>query len=188
MSNSFEAWSQTVVAELDAVFRRIKDADVEALIEAIASHDRIFTLGAGREGIGVRAFTMRLTHLGKEAHWVWDETTPAIGPGDLFICACGSADVGHENYICEQAKKAGATLLLITAATQGGVITEFADIVVHLPAAAYRASGDFVPTQQPMGNLFEQALFIYFDIVVMVARDRMGIKPEEMVARHRNIE
>ena len=39
-----------------------------------------------------------------------------------------------------------------------------------------------------MGNLFEHALYIMYDIVIMMAREEMGIPEEEMVARHRNIE
>ena len=77
--------------------------------------------------------------------------------------------------------------MLITASADG-YLTKVADIVVNVPAAAYRASGDFVKSTQPMGNLFEQTLFIYFDMIVIALRERMGIKAEEMVARHRNIE
>lgn len=187
MSDQFKKLSSNAIRELSEVFERIGDKDVEPLLKAIENHQRIFTLGAGREGLGVRAFTMRLMHLGKEAHWAWDDTTPGIVPGDLFICTCGSADVGHENYMCEQAKKAGATLLLITASGEG-VLTKIADIVVMVPAAAYRASGDFVRSSQLMGNLFEQTILVYFDMIVMALRERLQIKPEEMVARHRNIE
>jgi 6-phospho-3-hexuloisomerase len=45
-----------------------------------------------------------------------------------------------------------------------------------------------VPSVQPMGNLFEQALFITFDAIVMTLRDRKGVTPQEMEARHRNLE
>ena len=39
-----------------------------------------------------------------------------------------------------------------------------------------------------MGNLFEQGLFIFFDVLVMMLREEMNVAPEEMVARHRNVE
>ena len=39
-----------------------------------------------------------------------------------------------------------------------------------------------------MGNLFEQALFILYDVLVMMLREEMGISKEEMVSRHRNVE
>ncbi len=47
----------------------------------------------------------------------------------------------------------------------------------------------FIPeTGQLMGNLFEQSLFIFFDIVSMMFKDAFGITDYEMEMRHRNIE
>lgn len=104
-----------------------------------------------------------------------------------MICACGSANVGHENYVADMAKKNGAKLALITPSSEGFLLS-IADMVVNVPAAAYKAVGDFVPSERLMGNLFEQTLFIFYDILVMMLREEMDIKPEEMVARHRNVE
>lgn len=173
--------------ELTDVFSRMQDKDVRPLLEAIKKAPRIFTLGAGREGLSTRAFTMRLMHLGKEVYWIWDDTTPSIGEGDLMICACGSADVGHENYITKMAKENGADLALITPASEGYILT-IADITVKVPASAYKAVGDFVESNQLMGNLFEQALFLLFDVLIMMLKDEMGISANSMVSRHRNIE
>ena len=45
-----------------------------------------------------------------------------------------------------------------------------------------------IPTRQLMGNLFEQSLFIFFDIVSMMFKDEYDITDHEMEKRHRNIE
>ena len=174
----FKELTDTVLGELEAVFARMQEADVRPLLEAIKSAPRVFLLGAGREGLATRAFAMRLMHLGKAAYWIWDDTTPAIGPGDLM---------GHENYIAQQAKNAGADLALITPAGEGYLLG-IADIVTRVPAAAYKAKGDFVPSEQLMGNLFEQTLFLLYDILVMQLRQELGVSAQEMVARHRNVE
>ncbi|WHH60346.1 6-phospho-3-hexuloisomerase [Petroclostridium sp. X23] len=187
MADRFKELSQMALSELNAVFDRMNDTTVRELLEMIKKAPRIFLLGAGREGLSTRSFAMRLMHLGKKSYWIWDDTTPSIGEGDLFICACGSADVGHENYICEQAKNNGATLALITASS-GGFIAKIADKIVMVPAAAYRAVGNFVPSEQLMGNLFEQTLLILFDVLVMQLREEMNITASEMVSRHRNVE
>lgn len=187
MSDRFKELSAMAVSELQQVFGRMDDTYVRDLLELIKKTDRIFLLGAGREGLSTRAFAMRLMHLGKEVHWIWDDTTPSIGAGDLMICACGSANVGHENYIAQQAKDQGATLALITPAAEGYLIS-LADLVVNVPAAAYKAAGDFVKSEQLMGNLFEQALLILFDVIIMMLREELSISKEEMVARHRNVE
>ena len=132
----FQELSKIALDELSEVFARMSDENVRELLEEIKKADRIFLLGAGREGLSTREFAMRLMHLGKESHWVWDDTTPSMGKGDLFICACGSADVAHENILCDNAKKTGATLLLITPSAKGHIL-DIADKVVRIPATAY---------------------------------------------------
>ena len=187
----FQELSKIALDELSEVFARMSDENVRELLEEIKKADRIFLLGAGREGLSTREFAMRLMHLGKESHWVWDDTTPSMGKGDLFICACGSADVAHENTLCDNAKKTGATLILITPSAKGHIL-EIADKVIRIPATAYKAvynsEDEYVPTVQMMGNQFEQALLVFFDVIVMMISEEMGISKEEMESRHRNIE
>jgi len=189
--NNFQKMANSALDELSNVFTKMNDEDIRPLLDSIEKTDRIFLLGAGREGLSTREFAMRLMHLGKEAHWLWDDTTPAVNPGDLFICACGSADVSHENVICDNAKQAGANLLLITPSSEGYLLS-IADIVIKVPAMAYKAvyhsEDDYVPTNQMMGNQFEQALLIFFDVIVMMLKDEMDLTNEDMEARHRNVE
>lgn len=187
----FSEYSHMALDELEQVFAKMTDQDVRPLLEAIKKTNRIFLLGAGREGLSTRAFAMRLMHLGKEAHWIWEDTAPACRPGDLFICACGSADVSHENTICDNAKRTGATLLLITPSAEGHLLS-IADQVVRVPATAFKAvyhtEEDHVPTRQIMGNQFEQALYVLFDVVVMMLQEELGLTNEDMEAMHRNVE
>lgn len=187
MEDRFKQLSTRVMGELTEVFNRMDDSTVRTLVDEIKSTSRIFLLAAGREGLATKSFAMRLMHLGKEAFWIWDDTTPSIGKGDLMICACGSANVGHENYVADMAKKNGAKLALITPSSAGFLLT-IADTVTNIPAAAYKAVGDFVSSEQLMGNLFEQALFIFYDVLVMMLREEMEVQVEDMVARHRNVE
>ena len=58
-----------------------------------------------------------------------------------------------------------------------------AQVVLWLPAAAYKAKAAVVASAQPMGNLFEQAL------ADPVRPDRRGARRKvQAVARHRNVE
>lgn len=191
MSDRFKELSQVALSELNDVFNRMSDSNVRRLLELIKKSKRIFLLGAGREGLSTREFAMRLMHLGKQSYWVWDDTTPSMKQGDLFICACGSADVAHENILCDNAKNTGATLALVTPSARGHIL-DIADLIVKVPATAYKAvyesDEDHVPTTQMMGNQFEQALLVLFDVLVMMLCEEMGISNEEMESRHRNIE
>lgn len=94
-------------------------------------------------------------------------------------------------YFVTMQRKTGATLILITPSAKGHIL-EIADKVIRIPATAYKAvynsEDEYVPTVQMMGNQFEQALLVFFDVIVMMISEEMGISKEEMESRHRNIE
>ncbi|MFB2580256.1 SIS domain-containing protein [Herbiconiux sp. P15] len=179
--------SSTVVAELGEVFERVPLENITAALDALEKHSRIFVLGIGREGLGTKAFAMRLTHFGKTVHWGWDDTTPAVTADDLFIMPTGPANIPHLHYIAEQVKKTGATLLVATAMPDGPT-AQLADIVLTIPARTYGAEGDVVDTVQPMGSLFEQSLWIFWDVLYLMLVRRTGARFDDLVARHRNFE
>ncbi|GHU80299.1 silent information regulator protein Sir2 [Clostridia bacterium] len=183
----FTEKSRLAMEELAQVFERMSDAEVRPLLDEIKRTPRIFTVGAGREGLSTRSFAMRLAHLGKASHWIWDDTTPAIGQGNLLIAPCGPGSIGHIDHIIARARENGARVAVLSP-SQGGTAIEAADILVRVPAAAYHAEGDFVPSRQLMGNLFEQSLFILYDVLIMVLAEEMGVTPAEMEKRHRNVE
>ncbi|MGC5224956.1 SIS domain-containing protein [Micromonospora sp. DT81.3] len=185
--SEFRDISSTVVAELDEVFRRVPLDHIEAALDALESHQRIFVLGIGREGLGSKAFAMRLTHFGKTVHWGWDDTTPAVTSDDLFIMPTGPANIPHLHYIAQKVKETGATLLVATAVPDGET-AQIADIVLTIPARTYGAEGDVVDTIQAMGSLFEQSLWIFWDVLYLMLVRRTGARFEDLVARHRNFE
>lgn len=170
------------------VFERQDLTELRQFMEEIRKAERIFVMGVGREGIAGRAFAMRLMHLGKEVHWIWDDTTPGMGKGDLLIAINGSGEIGHIHYVVEQAKQTGAAIAVVTGSPNGRT-PALADIVLFVPASVYHGTDDRVtPSVQPMGNLFEQHLFLLFDILVVMLAEEMGVGYEEMEGRHRNVE
>ena len=58
-----------------------------------------------------------------------------------------------------------------------------------VPAAVFNGTDDrAVPSIQPMGNLFEQHLYMLFDMIVMMLEEKMQVSHADMEKRHRNIE
>ena len=177
-----------ILKEYAEVFDRLDDKLVDEFIELLKKHDRIFFIGVGREGMMTRGFAMRLMHMGKEAHWIWDDTTPGIQEGDLLVATNGGGDIGHINYVCEQAKNAGATIAIISGSPSGSC-SKYADFMFFIPACVYRGKDEVVPSIQPMGNLFEQCLLIVSDLIIMKMVDEDPEQSfEKMSARHRNVE
>lgn len=186
---TFEETYTKMLAEYKQVFERMDQENFRAFIETIKSHQRIFCIGVGREGMMTRALAMRLMHMGKESYWIWDDTTPSIGEGDLLIATLGDGKIGHINYVCERAKACGATVYVVTGSPDGTTAKNVADKVLFIPATVYRGTADVVSSSQPMGNLFEQCLLMMFDIAVMTIVDETdGLTYEKMAKRHRSVE
>jgi 6-phospho-3-hexuloisomerase len=60
--------------------------------------------------------------------------------------------------------------------------------VLFIPAAVFKGKAEVVASDQPMGNLFEQALLILLDQIAIALAERLGATREAMIARHRNVE
>lgn len=188
LKNEYNRITEALVAEHVQVFKAQNLNEVKELMDAITAAKRIFALGAGREGIATRAFAMRLSHLGKETHWIWDDTTPGMGKGDLLIMSSGSGKIGHIHYIAEQAKKTGASLAIVTG-TPKEMTPALADVVLFVPACVFNGTdARCIPSIQPMGSLYEQHLFLLYDTIVLMLESEMNLSHEEMEARHRNVE
>lgn len=188
LEKSYKKMYETVLKEHEDVFKKQDIEELIKFINVIIKAKRIFLMGVGREGIATRAFAMRLMHLGKETHWIWDDTTPGMSEGDLFIATNGSGQIGHIHYVIEEAKKTKATVAVITGSPKEKS-PALADCVLFVPAAVYNGSDNrVVPSVQPMGNLFEQHSFMLFDIIIMLIEEELKLSHDEMAARHRNVE
>jgi 6-phospho-3-hexuloisomerase len=180
-------YARTIVTELSDVFSRLDENEITSFEDLIIKARRIIVIGVGREGLAARAFTMRLMHLGKDVHWVWDDTTPSLAAGDLLIAVSGCGKIGHIQYVIDKAREQGASVAVVTG-DPGQKAVEHADSVLFVPAAVYLGTADVVKSIQPMGNLFEQSLFIVFDMIVMDLADTLHVLKSDMERRHRNIE
>lgn len=187
MARSFSAIAAAVSDELRAVMQRVDEHEVQDLLDRLLAARRVVLVGVGREGLTARAFAMRLAHAGVDAHWVWDDTTPPVGPGDLVVAVSGSGRIPHIEAVMSNARDAGASTAVVTAAPDG-VTAAAADARVFVPATAYLASGDLVASIQPMGSLFEQSTLVLFDSLILMLIAEKGLVFADLAARHRNIE
>ena len=184
----YEELYRLMLREHESVFAAQDQTQLAAALVEIAAAGRIFVVGAGREGIAARAFAMRLMHLGKEVHWLWDDTTPGMQAGDLFLAVNGSGCIGHIDYLLDRAKETGARRLVVTGAPEERTPKE-AEACLFVPAMVYKGKDPrTMPSVQPMGNLFEQHLFLLFDMIIMLSEKDLNLSHELMEKRHRNIE
>ncbi len=178
----------TALSELAGVFERIDDAAVDRAVEMIAGAKTTVVFGGGRERLQIMGFAMRLYHLGLKVAVEGDMTTPPVGPGDLFVVTCGPGEISTALALMDVAKKAGATILFITAQPKGRGAA-YADYVLTIPAQTMADDqGEKKSSVLPMGSLFEGALFVLFEVMILKLRDKLAIDPEAMRANHTNLE
>jgi len=187
MSMALSELSRRALSDLSGVFSALPDTAADPLIEAIASARRIALYGAGREGLALRGFAMRLFHMGRDAHVVADMTTPPIGKGDLMIVTAGQGWLPTAETFMTIAKEAGATTAIITSQPDGQA-SQMADIRVVIPAQTMANDIGATVSVLPMGSLFEIAETIFFELVVLKLRERFGETAETMRERHTNLE
>ena len=188
VKNEYDYLWNKIIEEHVKVFKKQKLDSIVDLMTDIKEAKNIFIIGVGREGIATRAFAMRLMHLGKQVYWIWDDTTPGMRKDDLFIVTDGCGQIEHMHIIVEKAKKSGAKVSMITGSPDG-YTAKLADKILFIPAFVYKGTDDrVIKSLMPMGSLFEQHLFILFDILILLLQKDMEISNKEMELRHRNIE
>ena len=175
-----------ILAEIDRVLGRVSEAEVTALCDAILSARRIVVYGLGREGLAMRSFAMRLMHLGFNAAVGFDMTAPPVGPGDLFLVSCGPGYLSTVEALTGIARRAGATVLMLTAQPQAP-LPQQADLRLYLPAQTM-AEAEASNSAQAMGSAFEQALWILFDALVPRLQVATGQSADDLRHRHTNLE
>ena len=159
---------------------------IKPLAEALAGAQRVLCYGVGREGLMMKALTMRLYHLGCNAHAVGDMTTPPVANGDVLFVSAGPGEFSTVAALAAIARENDASIICITAEPSGRV-AEMADLTIHLPAQTM-ASDTHATSILPMGSLFEALMFLFFELLVLDLRDLMGVSPETMRASHTNLE
>jgi 6-phospho-3-hexuloisomerase len=193
MPETLNALADRALDEIGGVFRRLGPDALDPVIAALAEANRIVCHGVGREGLMMQALAMRLYHLGLDAHVLGDMTTPPVGPGDLLVSSAGPGGFATIDGLMRIARDAGGRTLLFTAQPRGSAAA-LADTVFVLPAQTMADdlgaddTGPVVASVLPMGSLYEGAQFLLFELVVLRLRDRLGIAPEAMRARHTNLE
>lgn len=175
------------LGEIGTCIAAIDEGQVEALVERIAGAERICLYGCGREGLMMRALCMRLYHLGLDVHMVADMTTPPVGPGDLLLVSAGPGHLSTVEALLGLARQAGAATACFTAEA-GSQVTRSSDFSLLIPAQTMARDQNQPTSFLPMGSVYEGAQFVFYEILVMLLKDRLGETAETMRARHTNLE
>ena len=184
------------LAPVARVLARVKVGEVAAFEHTLLGARRVFVTGIGRTGLMARGFAMRLMHLGRRVYHVGDVITPAIRRGDLLvICSRTGRSPVLVHYV-RIAKRVGARVALVTA-ERTGAVSHLADVVLLIPseratpAKRPGAAKRRVPTRNgepPLGSVFEQALLLVLDQVVVHLMETLGLTADDLRRIHTTFE
>jgi 6-phospho-3-hexuloisomerase len=183
---TFSELQHAMLAELGDVLSRVPDDSYRQFCDDIIVARRIACFGLGREGLALRAFCMRLAHLGFDAHMAGDVTALPVREGDLLIVTSGPGNLTLTGAMIELGQRAGARVLVVTA-QRDAADPQAADRAVVIPAqtmADDRGSASVLA----MGTAFEIAMGMFFDLAVIRIQELTGQTHDQLRERHFNLE
>ena len=183
---SAREYTQLVAREISDALSRTDEQQVETLLDMVEAADNIFVGGAGRSGLMMKAFAMRLMHIGLTSYVVGETVTPAIVEDDLLVVASGSGQTRMTQALLDAAAARGARTAVITG-HEDSPLALAAEHVVHLHTPVVFIN-DERPTHQPPGTLFEQCLLAQCDAMILMLMHRRGITEEHIRRRHTKFE
>lgn len=179
---------KSALKEVEGVFAPSTFLMVQKLCEKIAKANSVVCYGVGREGLMMKSLTMRLMHLDIDSYFVGDMNTPPVGKSDLFIVSAGPGHFSTVESLAKIASGSGAEVVTFTA-QENSVFRVSNQLVVNIPATTMANDREAGSKQiLPMGSLYEVALFMYFEILILKLRDFLNESAETMRGRHTNLE
>ena len=185
---NIQAYISQILDELRGTVGHVRNDSAEKLVDAIIDAQRIFVAGAGRSGLAMKSFAMRLMHLGFDTYVVGETVTPSITKKDVLLIGSGSGSTSSLVTSANKADAIGATICLITI-DENSPIGQVAEVILTIPAPTPKIDRDLgFRSVQPMGSLFEQSLLLTLDAIILLLMDRTEKTPESMFTRHANLE
>lgn len=183
----FAGYTENILAELTNCMKASERENFQDICNLLDYAKQIFISGVGRTGYIMRCFAMRLAQAGYKVYWVGDVNTPRAQSGDLLIIGSGSGETGAlKNYV-EKARDLDLKILVFTTKKDSS-LAMMADKNVYIHASAkYDDCGGKI-SRQPMGALFEEALFITTEAIILELMEKDQIQEESMQRRHANLE
>lgn len=178
---------RTILKEIEdcLVKTYINQEDIKKFINIITNANNVFVDGRGRSKLKLSGFVMRLTQMGITSHEISEVTTPAIEKGDLLILCTGSGGTANQIEHANTSSNIGAHVVTITT-VDNSPLKKMSDVYIKIDADPKGEKAS--KSMQPLGTLFEQAVEIFLDALVIKLMKKLKVSNDEMLKRHNNLE
>lgn len=146
-----------IFSELNEMYVRTQGIDnyIEILKTGLHLSKNIVGIGAGRMGYSLRAHIMRLTHIGYNAYFIGDTSTPRIDSDSIVVINSSSGETPTNLLYANQARSAGSCIVTFTSDSKSS-IAKISDFVVQFPS---------IESHQLMKSVYEQYTLLLFDFI-----------------------
>ena len=169
-----------IFEELEKMFNGTEGIDkyVSVLENALNDNKVIVGIGAGRMGYSLRSHIMRLSHIGYDAYFIGDTTTPRIDSNSIVIFNSSSGETPTNILYAQQASKAGSFIITVTS-NKESTIANLSDLVVKTPS---------LESHQLMKTIYEQYSLILFDYVTELVVTNLKLNKNIITHNHSILE
>ena len=176
-----------VLKEIEEVLDHSNFNDKGNFIRKILGSQQILVCGAGRVGLMMKTFAMRLNHLGLKCYYIGEMSVPKTGKGDLLIIGSGSGATRSIVVLAEVAKSKNLEVICITTAVNY-IISNLSSSKLVINCPNKDNNSHLRESVQPMTTLFEQSLLIVLDSLVLDLMAELNESNLSMSERHNAIE
>jgi 6-phospho 3-hexuloisomerase len=190
---------KVIAANVQAIADEIDYSEVKTLVTGILAaqqnHKRLFVMGAGRSGLVVKGFAMRLMHLGFNVYVVGETVTPAVETDDLLIVISGSGETKSINEMSALAKAKGTRLAAVTS-NRDSTLGTISDAIVVVKGRTKASGMDFMERQvvgshisfAPHGTMFEISTMVFLDGIIAALMEITKKSEEDLKKKHATLE
>ncbi|MCQ2079574.1 MAG: SIS domain-containing protein [archaeon] len=157
----------------------ITDEDRGRLADLILSAKRIFIFGVGRSGLVGQTFAIRLVQLGLQVYFVGDMTTPILRKDDFLLLISNTGKTISVVTTAQIARRIGTHVACVTS-DRDSKLAQNSDTVLLVHSADRKVDSEMAP----LGTVFEDAKFLFFDTIVPDLMRRLGRSETDMRNNH----
>lgn len=182
-----------IESEIDEVLKSVDEQKLNDFVDLLAKPNiKVMGYSAGRMGFGLKAFLMRLNHLGIPAYWFGDNYIPPMNENDVFICCSNSGTTKSVANIMDIFKTKARGKIVSFVGNDNSKMGLESDVTIKFKTCngGLNSADDQtkINSVQPMTTLTEQSMFILFDAITMMLIDRLNIDIKDTKQFHSNIE
>ncbi len=190
---------KVIAANVQAIADEIDYSEVKTLVTDILAaqqnQKRLFVMGAGRSGLVVKGFAMRLMHLGFNVYVVGETVTPAVETDDLLIVISGSGETKSINEMSALAKAKGTRLAAVSS-NKDSSLGSISDTIVVVKGRTKTSGMDFMERQvvgshisfAPLGTMFEISTMVFLDGIIAALMEITKKSEDDLKKKHATLE